>query len=108
MCLRNFNSTEPKDYVFALLGHYSAQLEFPDSKGSGLLIEANYDPSIQPKQVFHEVAIRLVRSGHVKLLNAIRPKEGWDGEFSSLSSFVPSVHALREPRGDGNVKLMVL
>lgn len=78
MCLRGFDATEPKDYVFALLGHYSAQ--FPD----GPLIQADYNPSVSPQHVFHKVATKLVESGHVKVLNAVRPKPGWDGEFSFL------------------------
>lgn len=80
MCMRGFQATEPKDYVFALLGHYSAQ--FGNSRGRPF-IEADYSPSISAKQVFHQVAIRLLESGHVKVLNAVRPKPHWDGEFSS-------------------------
>ncbi|EAQ85227.1 hypothetical protein CHGG_09241 [Chaetomium globosum CBS 148.51] len=98
LCLSARNSaTDPRDYVFSQLGHYSAWIEAEQA----LIIQPDYDNTIAA--VYHEIAIRaLTVDSTLMLLNSVSdngevrsplpgPKElpswvpRWDaGRFHSL------------------------
>ncbi|KAH6640441.1 heterokaryon incompatibility protein-domain-containing protein [Chaetomium tenue] len=98
LCLSARNSaTDPRDYVFSQLGHYSAWIEAEKA----LIIQPDYDNTIAA--VYHEIAIRaLTVDSTLMLLNSVSdngetkpplpgPKElpswvpRWDaGRFHSL------------------------
>ncbi|KAJ4289278.1 hypothetical protein N0V88_007029 [Collariella sp. IMI 366227] len=67
LCLSARNSaTDPRDYVFSQLGHYSAWIEAEQA----LIIQPDYDNTIA--SVYHEIAIRaLTVDGSLMLLNAV-------------------------------------
>ena len=67
LCLSARNSaTDPRDFVFSQLGHYSAWIEAEQA----LIIQPDYDNSIAT--VYHEIAIRaLTADNSLMLLNAV-------------------------------------
>ncbi len=67
LCLNARNlATDPRDYVFSQLGHYSAWIE-PEQ---ALIIQSDYDNTIPA--VYHEIAIRaLTVDNSLLLLNAV-------------------------------------
>ncbi len=67
LCLSARNSaTDPRDYVFSQLGHYSAWIEAERA----LIIQPDYDNTIAA--VYHEIAIRaLTVDSSLMLLNAV-------------------------------------
>ncbi|KAK3898412.1 heterokaryon incompatibility protein-domain-containing protein [Staphylotrichum tortipilum] len=88
LCLSARNSaTDPRDYVFSQLGHYSAWIETEQA----LIIQPDYDNTIAA--VYHEIAIRaLTVDSSLMLLNAVSD----NGESSpplpgpkALPSWVP-------------------
>ncbi|KAH6843141.1 heterokaryon incompatibility protein-domain-containing protein [Chaetomium sp. MPI-CAGE-AT-0009] len=66
LCLSARNSaTDPRDYVFSQLGHYSARIEAEQA----LIIQPDYDNTIAA--VYHEIAIRaLTVDSTLMLLNS--------------------------------------
>ncbi|KAK1753129.1 hypothetical protein QBC47DRAFT_387844, partial [Echria macrotheca] len=67
LCLSARNSaTDPRDYVFSQLGHYSAWIEAEQA----LIIQPDYDNSVAA--VYHEIAIRALSVDNtLMLLNAV-------------------------------------
>lgn len=67
LCLSARNSaTDPRDYVFSQLGHYSAWIEPEEA----LIIQPDYDNSVAA--VYHEIAIRALSVGDtLMVLNAV-------------------------------------
>lgn len=69
LCLSSkTEATDPRDYVFSLLGHYSARLP------EGIpIIQPDYDNSVNA--IYHEIAIRILRrpdyTPSLRLLNAV-------------------------------------
>jgi hypothetical protein len=60
------SATDPRDYVFSQLGHYSAWIEAEQA----LIIQPDYDNSIAT--IYHEIAIRaLTVDSSLMLLNAV-------------------------------------
>lgn len=64
---RSKRATDPRDHVFALLGHFSAPMRAPGIP----LLTADYNKS--ELQVFHEVAVRMIKSAKdLELLQAVQ------------------------------------
>ncbi|KAJ4415948.1 hypothetical protein N0V82_007070 [Gnomoniopsis sp. IMI 355080] len=87
LCLSAKSSaTDPRDYVFSLLGHFSALL--PNGTP---IIQPDYQNSVT--DIYHETAIRILRSDStLTLLNAVRDTGSSDSrspETARLPSWVP-------------------
>lgn len=80
-------ATDPRDYVFSLLGHYSASIQ-----GDIPIIRPDYDNSIH--DIYHEIAIRILRTGPALIvLNAVmhrrEPIFHQGSDMNKLPSWVP-------------------
>lgn len=63
---RSLGAIDPRDHVFAFLGHYSARTGIDGTP----ILEANYTKSTE--EIYHEVAIRtLIGVNSLLTLNAI-------------------------------------
>lgn len=72
------DASDPRDFVFALLAHPSAQAS------SGLIIEPNYHKSHW--EIFHELAVTLLmRSKNLRVLSAVRHsnEDELEGDYPS-------------------------
>lgn len=77
-------ATDPRDYVFSQLGHYSAWIE---SEGA-IIIQPDYDNSAQ--DIYHEVAIRALKAcTSLMVLNAVADRGIEVGRRMTLPSWAP-------------------
>lgn len=87
LCLSAKSSaSDPRDYVFSLLGHFSALLD-----GGIPIIQPDYDNSVSA--IFHETAIRiLMTSSTLTILNAVldnQKTKSKSPDTTRLPSWVP-------------------
>lgn len=76
---RDFEASDPRDHVFALLGHYSARSGTDDRP----IIEPDYNNHVD--LIYHETAIRtLNKEMHLITLNAVQNRPGFESMFSHL------------------------
>lgn len=81
---RDFEASDPRDRVFALLGHYSARWG-PDGSP---IIEPDYNNSVD--LIYHETAIRtLNKEMHFITLNAVQNRPGFEGILPSHATLNP-------------------
>jgi hypothetical protein len=93
--------SDPRDHIFALLGHPSAQ-EGPDG---ARVIEADYTKSVE--EVYHDIAVHMLRKGgSLVILNAVQHESIELGQCHHLQDTQPSsnesfhVHVLMRLRSD--------
>ena len=78
---RRLHATDPRDYVFALLGHFSARV----NSGHELIVEPHYDVSVE--NIYHEVAVRTLETSRcLWTLNAVvhTSQLNWQSWFSYI------------------------
>lgn len=87
-------ASDPRDYIFSQLGHYSAHVASEDS----IIIEPDYDNSVDA--IYHELAIRVLKtSPHLLLLNVIsRPPKST--QQNTHPSIVQTIEPTWVPRWD--------
>ncbi|KAI4594402.1 hypothetical protein KJ359_008426 [Pestalotiopsis sp. 9143b] len=80
-------STDPRDYVYALLGHPSAVI------GGDLIIEPRY--TIPTEEVYTNLAINTItRTNSLHILAFVDHGEEFDAKAERLPTWVPDWHAL--------------
>lgn len=73
-------ASDPRDHVFALLGHPAAQ-EGPDGER---VIEADYTKSVE--DVYHQISVHMLRKGDsLMILNAVQHESVDSGQFTLFS-----------------------
>ncbi|KAH8200161.1 hypothetical protein TruAng_005673 [Truncatella angustata] len=81
------SATDPRDYIFSKLGHYSAWVESEQA----VVIEPDYDNSVHA--IYHELAIRILRtSPYLLILNMTTSPTS-----PPLPSWVPCWHSAHFP-----------
>ena len=81
---RPYQATDPRDKVYAFLGHPAAFRE----DGYGLICDVDYQKSIV--EIYYEVAARILeRSGNLEILSAVQHPQTLSGPNEGLSTWVP-------------------
>ncbi|CAN8105365.1 unnamed protein product [Discula destructiva] len=88
-------ATDPRDYIFAFLGHNSALVpSIPDTEGQTTIIQADYTKTVD--EVYHELALRSIETFEdLSILSAVQvvdvPKARKSGltVHHSLPTWVP-------------------